>query len=83
MGKLNVFTALLLTLLSDPVMASIEDGLVASWDFSDGSGDTLRNSTGNEHHGRIVNATWEKTGKRYALRFGHRVRMWTLGTTRH
>jgi hypothetical protein len=33
-------------------------GALASWDFEDGSGDTLRDRTGNGHHGIIHGAKW-------------------------
>lgn len=44
-------------LLADSVPAA-EEGLVAYWDFEDGSGDTLRDRSGNGHDGIIRGGEW-------------------------
>ena len=45
-------------ILSDPT--GDEDGLVAYWNFSSGSGEILYDHSGNQNHGTIVGATWEE-----------------------
>ncbi len=43
--------------------------LVAHYTFDEGSGDTLRDQSGNENHGEIHGAEFVKVGKGHALRF--------------
>jgi hypothetical protein len=42
---------------------------VALWNFDEGSGTTLKDISGNGHHGNIVGATWVKGSWGSALRF--------------
>jgi hypothetical protein len=50
--------ALLLTLLlSAPAEAQTEKGLVAYWSFDEGQGQTVRDASGLNHHGRIQGGT--------------------------
>jgi len=42
---------------------------VAIWNFNEGKGTTLKDSSGNGHHGTIVGARWVKDGAVSALRF--------------
>ncbi len=61
--------ALVVVLVCSPVTAAQQQGLVASWDFDEGSGVTLRDSSGNGNHGKIRGATWVRSGGGYALQF--------------
>lgn len=49
--------------------APSEVGLVARWDFDEGKGDVLRDTSGYGNHGKIHGAKWVRSGKGYALRF--------------
>ena len=42
-------------------------GAVAQWDFSEGTGRTLRDTSPNENHGEIHGATWVKIPSGFAL----------------
>ncbi len=54
---------------------------VALYNFDEGSGDTLKDSSGNKHHGKIIGAKWVRVGEPttsayiadYALRFQNRM----------
>jgi hypothetical protein len=46
-----------------------EQELVGHWDFNDGGGRILRDSSGHGNHGEIHGARWARTGNGYALRF--------------
>ena len=51
---------------------------VAIWDFAEGSGRVLKDTSGNGHHGQIVEASWVKEDSGPALRFngkGHYVKV--------
>ena len=48
---------------------STEEGLLADYDFSRGSGPVLEDTRGNGNHATIVNAQWVKTEAGYALAF--------------
>ncbi len=39
-----------------------ESGLIAYWQFNDGTGTTLTDKSGNNYHGTINNATWDADG---------------------
>jgi len=51
------------------VWADPGQGLVAWWNFDEGSGDVLPDRSGNNNDGKIHGAGWVKSGKGYALRF--------------
>ena len=51
------------------VHAQAERGLVAHWNFNEGSGHVLHDRSGNNNHGKIHGATWVKVGGGYALKF--------------
>ncbi|MFH1265552.1 MAG: LamG domain-containing protein, partial [Planctomycetota bacterium] len=61
--------ALLVVLACRSAAADPQPGLVAHWNFNDGNGPVLRDSSGNDNHGRISGATWVKSGSGYALQF--------------
>lgn len=42
----------------DSTLTGLEDGLVAYYDFDEGSGDTLNDLTGNGHNGTVIGALW-------------------------
>ncbi|MDH5690776.1 MAG: LamG domain-containing protein, partial [Candidatus Bathyarchaeota archaeon] len=64
-------TLLLLTLVSGSMTqsASAEEGLLAYWKFDEGSGTTAYDSSGNNNHGTIHEATWTTGQFGYALKF--------------
>jgi hypothetical protein len=47
----------------------LDKDAVAIWDFDEGSGRTLRDASGNGHHGDIVGATWVTGSWGHALSF--------------
>ena len=49
--------------------AQDEKGLVAHWDFHEGTGEVLHDRSGNGNDGTIHGATWVKSGAGYALKF--------------
>ena len=49
--------------------AADEKGLVAHWDFNEGSGNVLHDRSGHGNHGKIHGAKWVNCGDGYALRF--------------
>ena len=46
-----------------------ETNLVARWDFDEGGGDVLHDSSGHDNHGAIRGARWVTSGKGHALWF--------------
>ena len=46
-----------------------EDGVAARWQFDEGQGALLRDSSGNGNHGKISGAKWVRNGKAHALEF--------------
>ena len=50
-------------------LAGPDQGLVAHWDFDEGSGNVLHDKSGNGNDGRAHGAAWVKSGKGTALRF--------------
>ncbi|MDE0635386.1 MAG: LamG domain-containing protein [Candidatus Poribacteria bacterium] len=54
MHKISVFLILTLFIVSPNLMAVTTDGLVGAWLFDDGTGNTVSDSSGNEHHGELV-----------------------------
>ena len=51
------------------VMRDLNSGLVAYWNFDEGSGNILHDVSGNGNDGTIYGATWVRGVKGYALRF--------------
>ena len=49
---------LVLALCTTGMAADLRKDAVAVWDFRAGSGDVVRDISGNGHHGRIVGASW-------------------------
>ena len=47
-------------------------GIVARYDFSEGDGNVLRDTSGNGNHGAIHGADWVRVGDEYALKFNGR-----------
>jgi len=45
-----------------------DEDTVALYHFDEGQGDVLKDSSGNDHHGKIVGATWVKSDSRPATR---------------
>ena len=70
---LAVFLVLNFYLINESVsFAAILPSPVASWDFNDSIGDTLRDVSGNNHHGIIHGASWVKGVEGHGLEFkGH------------
>jgi len=66
---LRLIAILLALILCIPSWAEGERGLVSRWDFDEGKGDILHDSSGKKNHGKIHGATWVKCGKGYALKF--------------
>ncbi|MCM3900084.1 MAG: hypothetical protein ND866_00100, partial [Pyrinomonadaceae bacterium] len=48
---------------STPVLTLAPSGLVAAWGFSEGSGTSVSDASGNGHTGTISGATWSTQGK--------------------
>ena len=67
MNRLPILLLGLILLIGDAPCH--EKGLVACWDFNEGSGDILHDRSGNENHGRIYGAKWVDSGTGYALLF--------------
>ena len=44
--------------------------IIGHWNFNEGQGTVLRDSSPNENHGALRNATWAKTADGHALQFG-------------
>ena len=65
--KLLVFLAG--ALLCSDISAAQQQGPVGWWNFDDGKGLVLCDSSGNENHGKIDGAKWVKSGTGYALQF--------------
>ena len=65
---LGVLCVLLPLLLSGVAWAG-EPGLVAHYTFEEGSGDLLRDHSGNDNHGQIQGARWVRNGAGWALEF--------------
>lgn len=69
--KLNFAVAL--ALLSVACLRGEDtEGLIGSWSFDEGKGNVARDSSGNENHGRIVNAQWCEGQSGGGLRFNGR-----------
>lgn len=52
-----------------PIASAAETGLVGHWDFDEGSGSTVNDTSGSKFDGQVHNAEWAKAGKGSALRF--------------
>jgi hypothetical protein len=61
---------LLALLLCASARAGADQGLVAHWDFAEGSGGVLHDRAGNGNDGAIHGAAWVKTDRGHALKFG-------------
>lgn len=48
---------------------SEENGLVACWNFDEGSGEVAHDQSGNKNDGKIYGAAYVKRGEGYALEF--------------
>ena len=59
-----IFALLLLVVfVVQPVLSQNVDGLVAYWDFDEGSGNTAKDISGNGHDGELVGDTeWTNDG---------------------
>ncbi len=69
MTSLDLLLACVCVCAISTAVAAGSEGLVAEWNFDEGQGDVLRDSSGNESHGKIHGATWVKCGDGYALAF--------------
>ncbi|MDP6720144.1 MAG: exo-alpha-sialidase [Pirellulaceae bacterium] len=67
-SKLNL-AVVVFTLSLTSVVGEEPAGLVGSWSFDEGKGDVTRDSSGNQHHGKIINARWCKGKIGGGLRF--------------
>jgi len=56
-------------LLCSNTPAAEKPGLVAHWDFNEGTGSILHDRSGNENHGKIAGAKWVPSGPGHALVF--------------
>ena len=54
---------------ADRPARKVKKRLVGCWDFDEGSGAMVRDSSGRNHHGKLAGATFVRRGKGYALRF--------------
>ncbi|NQT16851.1 MAG: LamG domain-containing protein, partial [Planctomycetes bacterium] len=61
--------AVVVVLVSVQGTAAEQDGLVGCWDFDEGTGGVLRDSSGHGNHGEIHGPQWVKSGAGHALRF--------------
>jgi len=68
MFVMNIIVLMLL-LISTVAVAGEMNGMVAWWDFDEGSGDIAYDKMGNNNHTKITGAAWIKCGKGYALKF--------------
>ena len=66
--RLTMF-ATVFQLLSGAAWAQSDTGLVALWNFDEGKGDLARDSSGNDHDGKIHGATFVRRGNGHALYF--------------
>ena len=60
---------LLLCRMATPAKAANPAGLIAQWNFDQGQGNVLSDSSGNGNHGKIHGAKWARAGDGYALVF--------------
>ena len=68
--RLIQMLALFLSVASTHALAgATAPGLVAQWDLDEGQGDIVRDSSGNENHGKVHGANWVKLEKGFALAF--------------
>ena len=59
------------------VAAEVDEQTVGLWLFDEGSGDVVHDSSGRDHHGKIVGeADWVEGKFGKALRVGHRWSSW-------
>ncbi|NUQ62184.1 MAG: LamG domain-containing protein [Pirellulales bacterium] len=58
-----------LALTAAGAWAAAEQDLAARWDFDEGKGEILHDTSGNGNDGEIHGASWVKCGRGYALRF--------------
>ena len=65
----RAYLASVLTILLTTGVWAAEKGLVAHWDFNEGSGAVLHDRSGNGNHGTIAGAEWVKVDGAYALEF--------------
>ncbi len=70
MSKSKMLSAMMcLCVVSSAAWAAGAEGLVAKWNFDEGRGDVLRDTSGNKAHGKIHRAVWTKCGDGSALVF--------------
>lgn len=69
MLRLTIVIALMTVSFSTYGRAESENGLVAHWTFDEGTGDALRDASGNNNNGKLRGATWVKQGQGHALSF--------------
>ena len=69
MWKTNRLIACVFTVLAASAAWAANDVLVGRWDFDEGTGDVLRDTSGNANHGEIHGAEWVKVGQGGSLRF--------------
>lgn len=63
-----VICLLFCAVLSSRTFAA-DSKLAVSYTFAEGEGEVLHDDSGNNHHGKIVGATWGRNGQRWALEF--------------
>ncbi|MCK4937527.1 MAG: tandem-95 repeat protein [Methanosarcinales archaeon] len=61
--KLLIFTFIITASIIVVEVGAADDGLVAEWNFEEGSGNTLKDNSGNGNDGTIYGATWTTDGK--------------------
>ncbi|NOR59969.1 MAG: hypothetical protein GQ469_04995 [Methanosarcinales archaeon] len=60
---LLIFTFIITASIIVVEVGAADDGLVAEWNFEEGSGNTLKDNSGNGNDGTIYGATWTTDGK--------------------
>src|SRR5258705_8695526 len=60
---LRLLVGILLLVAAAPTMSQAQSGLVAAWNFNEGTGKTVADASGNNNTGTISGATWSTLGR--------------------
>src|SRR5258705_1312757 len=60
---LRLLVGILLLVAAAPTMSQAQSGLVAAWNFNEGTGTTVADASGNNNTGTISGATWSTLGR--------------------
>ena len=61
--------AIVLCVLFSGIVLAAEEGLVAHYNFEEGTGDVLHDTSGNNAHGKIAGGKWVRNGQKWVLEF--------------